>query len=171
MNIMSKVEMLLGGKARFSILEALAEAKKPITAYRIALIKGLDPAATYRCLTEFAELTVVESKKKRNVTTFILSKGTGRAAAEFLRVLKQKSSKTNDLENWISPEEQAERMSKIVKIDQFSISDTHEREQDIKKLLSKRAPGELSALVISAKIAFTELFENRNGMFILKKPK
>jgi hypothetical protein len=53
-------EAMFGGKTRFAILEALAEAKRPVTAYQIAMTKGLDPAATYRCLLEFSEFGVVE---------------------------------------------------------------------------------------------------------------
>ena len=47
-----KVEMLFGGTTRFATIEALADARQPITAYQIAMTKGLDPAATYRCLAE-----------------------------------------------------------------------------------------------------------------------
>lgn len=64
---MAKVELLLGGKTRFAVLEALAEAKRPVTACRVAMNKGLDPAATYRCLAEFSDFGIVESEIKNAI--------------------------------------------------------------------------------------------------------
>lgn len=166
-----KVEMLFGGTTRFAIIEALADARQPITAYQIAMNKGLDPAATYRCLTELSEFRIVESKTgERNQTFYKLSGGSGRAAAEFLRSLKQKTSQVVDLEKWTSPEMQSARMRKIVKLDKLdkSIFMNPDEKQDVEKIMSKRIPGELSALVTSSKIAFNELFEQKDSMFILK---
>ena len=170
---MAKVEVLLGGKTRFVVLEALAEAKQPATAYQIAMNKGLDPAATYRCLTEFSEFGIVESKiKERNQTFYKLSKGAGKAAAEFLRSLKQKISGPIDLEKWISPEIRAERMAKIVKIDinQFGTPALGKlaKGKDIADLMSNRTSGELSTLITSSQIAFNELFDEKDGTYILK---
>jgi Fe2+ or Zn2+ uptake regulation protein len=166
-----KIEMLFGGMTRFSTIEALAEARQPITAYQIAMTKGLDPAATYRCLTELSDFRIVEFVAgKRNQTFYKLSDGSGQAAVAFLRSLKQKTSTTVDLEEWMSPEMQAERMKKIVKLDQLDdpiFRNTNE-EQSVDELMSKRVPGELSALIISSKLAFDELFEQKNNMFILK---
>ena len=183
---MTKAEALLGGKTRFAVLEALADAKQPVTAYQIAMSKGLDPAATYRCLAELSELRIVASEAKErsnNQTLYKLSKGAGRAAAEFLRSLKQaqqkKTSKESiDLEKWISPEMQAERMAKIVRLDKLDTMTTSKfrnpderrrRRQDVDELLSKRISGELSALIASSKIAFDELFEQKDSStFVLK---
>ncbi len=174
-------EVLLGGKTRFAILEALTEAKWSVTAYQIAMTKGLDPAATYRCLVEFSELGVVESeiKKKRNQTFYKLSKGAGKAAAEYMRSLKkikkQKASDESiDLEKWLSPEMQAERMAKIVRFEPDTSSSPSSGKADaerkgVDELLSMRVSGELAALVTSSQIAFNELFEEKeDGTFILK---
>lgn len=168
-----KVEGLLGGKTRFAVLEALAEAYRPLTAYQIAMTKGLDISATYRCLTEFSGFQVVESEEKRaNQTYYRLSDGTGRAAAEFLRSLKQKTSQSIDLEEWLSPEMQAKRMAKIVRLnaDPPTISPSGElgEGKDINEIMSKRVSGELSALITSSQIAFNDIFEERGGTFILK---
>lgn len=164
-------EVLLGGRTRFAILEALAEAKQPVTAYQIAVTKGLDPAATYRCLVEFSKFRVVESEiKKRSQTFYRLSKGAGKAAAKYLRSLKQKTSESIDLEEWTLPDMQAERMSKIARLDTNKL-DVSPRKVDRKRvdeLLSKRVSGELSALVESSQIAFNELFELKDGTFVLK---
>jgi Fe2+ or Zn2+ uptake regulation protein len=170
---MAKVEVLLGGKTRFVVLEALAEAKQPVTAYQIAISRGLDPAATYRCLTEFSEFGIVESEmKERNQTFYKLSEGIGKAASEFLRSLKQKISEPIDLENWISPEIRAERMAKIVRINinQFDkpVSENVAKRKDITDLMSKRISGELSVLIASSQIAFKELFDKKDDTFILK---
>jgi len=165
-----KVEVLFGGKTRFAILEALAEAEQPMTAYQIAMTKGLDPAATYRCLTEFAEFGIVESNiKKRNQISYKLSGGTGKAAATFLRSLEQKTSESVDLEKWLSPEMQAERRAKIVRLEQLksSFKGADER-KGIEELMSKRVAGELSALIASSQIAFNELFKQEDGTFILR---
>ena|SRR2546422_8490919 len=166
-----KVEMLFGGNTRFAILEALAEAKQPITAYQIAITRGLDPAATYRYLTEFLEFRIVESKmEERNQTFYRLSDGAGRAAAEFLRSLKQKTPDSVDLEKWMSPEMRAKRMAKIVRLDQLDKSKFRnpDEKQNIDELMSKRVSGELSALIASSKIAFSGLFEQKDSTFTLK---
>ena len=180
--IRMKIEELFGGRTRFAVLEALAEAKQPMTAYQIALTNGLDPAATYRCLTEFSEFGIVEPVRKgRNRTSYKLSKGSGNYAVEFLRSLKQKqkqkqntSEESIDLKKWISPEMQATRMAKIVRLDRpdtkFNASTfgTPIERIDIDKLMSQRVPGELSSLIASSQIAFSELFEQNGNVFILK---
>jgi Fe2+ or Zn2+ uptake regulation protein len=174
----TRIEDLLGGKTRFAVLKALAEARQPMTAYRIAMTKGLDPAATYRCLAEFVEFGVVESKiKGRKQTSYKLSKGAGNAAAEFLGYLQEKQPEPIDLEEWISPEAQAKRMARIVRSAvRFDAPPPTPRkkpakENDVKSLLSRRTPGELSALIESSQIAFDELFEQKGGTFILKEGK
>lgn len=166
-----KVETLFGGMTRFATIEALTDAKKPITAYQIAMTKGLDPAATYRCLTELSDFRIVESKiGERNQTFYKLSDGPGQTAAEFLRSLRQKTPQSIDLEKWVSPELQAERMEKIVRLDTSDKPKLRnpDEKQSIDVIMSKRVPGELSALITSAKIAFSELFEQKNNVFILK---
>lgn len=165
-----KIEMLFGGNTRFAVLEALTNAIDATTAYQIAITKGLDPSATYRCLTELLEFRIVESEtKERNQTFYKLSNGAGRAAAEFMRSLKQKIPESVDLENWLSPKMQSERMAKIVRLDQLDESKFRNPngKQSVDEIMSKRIPGELSALITSSKIAFNELFEQKDNMFIL----
>jgi hypothetical protein len=173
---MVKAEMLLGGKTRFAVLEALAEAKRqPVTAYQIAMSKGLDPAATYRCLAEFSEFGIVEpeiKEKECNQTFYKLSKkGAGKAAVEFLRSLQQKTPKAMDFEKWASPEIRAERMAKIVRIrvDRSDTSSAPRRPtKGVVDIMSKRISGELSVLITSSQIAFNELFDEKDGKYILK---
>lgn len=177
---MAKIEMLLGGKTRFEVLEALAEAKqRPVTAYQIAMSKGLDPAATYRCLTEFSEAGIVEPeiRRKRNQTFYRLSKKAGKAAVEFLRSLKQETprAREEDFEKWTLPETQAERMAKIVRIRVKDRSGTSVPRRpakdavDVNIMLSSRISGELPALIASSQIAFNELFDEKDGKYVLKK--
>jgi Fe2+ or Zn2+ uptake regulation protein len=170
-----KAEVLFGGKTRFAILEALTGAKQRMTAYQIAMAKGLDPAATYRAISEFLSFGVVESERKvRNQTIYKLSDGAGKAAAAFLRSVQQKQSESIDLEEWISPEKQAERMAEIVALDvRQPKARTSKRagRKDVEKLLSRRAPGELAALVESSQIAFNEVFEQKDNVFILRDKK
>jgi hypothetical protein len=164
-----EVEVLFGGRTRFAALEALAQAKQSVTAYEIAMTKGLDPAATYRCLTEFSKFGIVEPEiMERNQTFYKLSKRVGKAAANYLSSLRQKESKSIEMEKWLSPEMQAERMSKIVRLGPDSLSDKAAERKGVDELLSKRASGELSALVASAQIAFNELFEQKRGIFIMR---
>ncbi len=166
-----KLSILFGGKTRFAILEALADAKQPITAYQIAMTKGLDPAATYRCLTELLEFGIAESETEgRNQTFYTLSDGPGRSASAFLRSLKQKTPESVDLVTWMSPEMRAGRMAKFIRLDKSDISKFRnlDEKQNVDKIMSKRIPGELSALITSSKIAFNELFEQKDNMFILK---
>jgi hypothetical protein len=166
-----KVEMLFGGKTRFATIEALVETRQPMTAYQIAITKGLDPAATYRCLTELSDFKIVESKTgERNQTFYSLSDGPGQAAAEFLRSLKQKTPQSVDLEEWISPQMQSARMKKIVKLDKSdkSVFRNSDGKQNIDEIMVKRTAGELSSLITSAKITFNKLFEQKDGIFILK---
>ena len=164
---------LLGGKTRFITLEALAEAKQPMTAYQIAVNKGLDPAATYRCLTEFSEAGVAKSEmKERNQTYYKLSDDVGKAAAGYLESLKRKRTKPIDLEEWLSPEMQAERMTNIVRLDpiQLNIGKGKQSPQrkTVSQLLSDRIAGELGALIESSQIAFNELFERNGDVFTLR---
>lgn len=169
--VQMKVEMLFGGNTRFAILEALTNANDAITAYQIAMTRGLDPAATYRCLTEFLAFKIVELEmKERNQTFYKLSDGAGRAAADFMRSLKQKTSESGDLEDWMSPKMQSERMAKIVRLNQLDVSKfrNSNEKQNIDEIMAKRVPGELSALITSSKISFNELFEQKDNTFILK---
>jgi|SRR5690606_3785852 len=169
---MIKAEVLFGGKTRFAILDALAEAKQPMTAYQIAMTKGIDPAATYRCLSEFLELGIVRSQpKKRNQLSYSLSEGAGKAAAAFLQSLKKKMSESIDLDEWLSPEMRAERMSKIVRLDASEVKPEVTRANQIRgvdELMSKRVSGELTALIKSSQIAFKELFRQENGTYVLR---
>ena len=162
-----KAEMLLGGKTRFTVLGALADAKAPLTAYQIAIAKGLDPAATYRTLAEFSEFGIAKSQVKRNQRYYSLSGGPGRAAVNFLRSLEEKKPRSDDIEEWLSPRMRSERLSKLVRLERSRFRDG--KVQDIGKIMSRRVRGELSALIISSKIAFDELFEKKNGVFVLKE--
>ncbi|MEW6604576.1 MAG: winged helix-turn-helix domain-containing protein [Thermoproteota archaeon] len=164
------IEALLGGRSRFAILEALAETGKPVTAYQIAMAKGLDPASTYRYLSEFLKFRVVDSERRRNQTFYRLSKGAGKAAVEYMQSLKRKASEPIDLQDWLSPEMQAERTAKIVRLDPDMIPFGKEaKAKQVAELLSKRAPRELAALVASSEAAFNELFDKRrDGTFTLK---
>lgn len=166
-----KVEMLLGGRIRFAVLEALAETKQPITAYQISMMKGLDPAATYRCLDELSEFRVVESERReRNQTFYRLSDKAGKAAAGFLQSLKQET-KVEDLEIWMSPQMRSERMAKIIKLDRVDASKFRDarKKQNVGDLMSRRTQGELSALITISKISFNELFEKKDGMYVLRE--
>jgi DNA-binding transcriptional ArsR family regulator len=170
---MSRMAELLGGKTRFAILEELAESKQPMTAYSIAVARGLDPAATYRYLKEFLEFGIVESEaNNKNQMLYKLSGGAGRAADDFLHSLKQSTAGVVDLEKWISSEAQAERMAKIILLDK-SIKSNEPLGKSLKttsfnKIVSKRVRGELAALVKSSQIAFKEKFIEDNGIFVLK---
>ena len=163
-----KAKMLLGGNTRFAVLEALTDAKVSITAYQIAMTKGLDPAATYRCLAEFSEFGIVKSQtKKGNKTSYTLSSGAGRAAANFLKSLKQKEPV--DIEEWLSPKIQSRQMAKIINLDKPDKSKFKNQDRkSVDDIMSKRIPGELAALIKSSQIAFAELFEKKNNTFILK---
>ncbi len=169
----ARVEELFGGKIRFNILESLAEAKQPMTAYQIAISKGLDPAATYRYVREFADLGIVEYVTTGNQTVYQLTNSVGNTLATFLRSVKGKEQKPMpvDLEVWTSPEMQAERTSKIVglsnKIRKLPL-DIIPENIDVENLLSRRVSGELSALIASSQIAFNELFEQNGDTFVLK---
>jgi hypothetical protein len=168
---MMKLEMLFGGNTRFAVLETLANSRDAPTAYQIAITKGLDPSATYRCLAELLEFGIVESKtNERNQTFYKLSEGSGQAAAVFLRSLKQKTPEPTDLEIWMSPNIRAERMAKIVRLDQLDTSKFRKpkEKQSMEEIMSKRTPGELSALITTSKIAFNELFEQKGDAYILK---
>jgi len=162
-----KAEMLLGGKTRFTVLGALADAKAPLTAYQIAIARGLDPAATYRTLAEFSEFGIARSQVKRNQRYYSLSGGPGRAAVNFLRSLETKP-RSDDIEEWLSPKMRSERLSKIVRLERSRFRGDGKM-QDIGKIMSRRVRGELSALIMSSKIAFDELFEEKNGVFVLKE--
>jgi hypothetical protein len=164
-----KIEMLFGGNVRFGVLEALADTRQPIAAYQIAMLKGLDPAATYRCLAEFLEFGIVVSKvSDKNQILYQLTNSIGKAASEFINSLREKTN-SFDLEKWLSTTKQSDRMATIVNLPQLknSKSKSSNEKQNIDKIMSRRIPEEMSALVMSSKIAFNELFKKRDGEFIL----
>lgn len=171
---MAKPEDLLGGRARFRVIEALAEANRGLTAYQIAIAEGLDPAATYRCLAEFFTFGIVESKPARgNQTIYKLSNESGKAAAAFLRAITEKTTEPKNIEEWLSPKMQAKRVKKFVQVDRSKIRAASFRRitgsRTIKELVSKRTPGELAALVASSKKAFNALLnEQTDDVFTLK---
>ena len=127
-------------------------------------------------MTEFSSFGIVESETtERNQTVYKLSKGTGEAAAEFLRALPQSKSKSksHDIEEWLSPEMQAVRIAKMAQVDKTKIANSPfvraTERKSISELMSKRTSGELSALIESSKIAFNELFKRQeDGVFALK---
>ena len=163
-----KVEMLFGGKTRLAVLEALSGASTPLTAYSIALSKGLDPAATYRCLAEYSEFGVVDLIKEQSQTVYTLSKGAGKAAIGYLRSLKRRAPEPADLEEWLSADMQAERMEKVAQVSRLAPVPEKAAEKSVDEILSMRVSGELSALAASSRIAFNELFEQKGGIFILR---
>ncbi|HKU49566.1 MAG TPA: helix-turn-helix domain-containing protein [Nitrososphaera sp.] len=171
---MTSEELLLGGRTRFRVIQALAEAKQPVTAYQVAITTGLDSAATYRCLMEFANFGIVESEKRdRNQTIYKLSNGAGKAAAEFLHSILQKKSEPNDLEEWISPKMRSERMAKIMRLDKGKLAASpfiqSSKRRSVDQLMSKRTPGELTALIKSSKIAFDGYFFQEEGSYVMKE--
>jgi hypothetical protein len=159
-----KAEALFGGRTRFTVLGALAGARRPLTAYQIAVAGGLDPAATYRCLAEFAEFGIARPSKADGQTFYELSDTAGKAAAKFLRSLKQELSGPTDMDAWLAPERQAARRAKIARLDVRS----GKAGGKVDELLSTRARGELSALIKSSRIAFDETFGRRNGEYVLR---
>lgn len=167
-----RLEEIFGGEIRFTILKALAEARQPATAYQIAISNGLDPAATYRYLTEFVELGIVKpSIKGRKQTAYRLSEETGRKLVAFLRSLKQQAPEPIDLEEWTEPKNQAERTARIIGLStqiQKLPARTASQEISVEDLLARRVSGELSALIKSSQIAFRELFRQKGSIFVLR---
>jgi hypothetical protein len=74
----------------------------------------------------------------------------------------KKKSESNDLEGWLAPKMQAERMAKIARLDKSKLKSSRfvraTGPKNVSQLMSKRIPGELSALIESSKIAFNGLF-------------
>lgn len=166
------MEELLGGRTRFAILEALTEAEggRPMTAWKIAVTKGLNPSLTYNYIADLLKFGVVEQVTKGNAkqTSYRLSGSVGNAAAVFLRALKQ-SQRTLpaviDLDEWMSPAMQAQR---TVMIGNDRVPPKISQVQ-VKKVRFRRKPEELSALIESSQIAFRELFDKKDGVYILKE--
>lgn len=167
------MEELLGGRTRFAILEALAEAEggRPMTAWKIAVTKGLNPSLTYNYIADLLKFGVVEQVTKCNAkqTSYRLSGSVGNAAAVFLRALKQ-SQRTLpaviDLDEWMSPAMQAQR---TIMIGNDRVPPKVSQVQVKKKMRFRRKPEELSALIESSQIAFRELFDKKDGAYILKE--
>ena len=158
------IEQFIGGRIRFAILNALAESAEPMTAYSIAIQQGLDPAATYRYLAEFAKVGIVEPvKKKQKQTAYRLSRDSGKAAIRFLNSLKQ--VKPINFEQWMSPEARAERTEKSLAArlsDEELAQLAHGGALDVeqaKKFLNRRRAGELKALAEAARIGFNQRFK------------
>ncbi len=158
------IEQFLGGRIRFAILNALAGSNKAMTAYTIAMKYGLDVAATYRYLAEFADVDIVEPvRKARKQTAYRLSQGIGKVAVNFLQSLKQKQR--IDFDEWMRPEAVSDRTAKSLKA-RLSIKDLDELVkgealsiEEAEKLLRKRKSGELEALIEVGRVGFNRTFK------------
>lgn len=88
-------EELFGGKTRSAILETLATAKKPITAYSMAKTNNLDVKTTYDILARLAGIGIVEPIVKANKqTAFKLADNDIRKA---IKVLVESTGRSEDV--------------------------------------------------------------------------
>jgi len=158
------IEQFVGGRIRFAIMNALAGSGKPVTAYSIAIRYGLDPAATYRYLAEFAKVGIVESvRKAQKQTAYRLSEGVGKAAVNFLQYLKQEQR--IDFDEWMRPKAVSDRAAKCLKarLSAGEVAELAKGEalgvEEAERLLEKRKSGELEALIEAGRIGFHRTFK------------
>lgn len=152
-------EELFGGRTRSSILEILANARKPLAAYSIAKAKDLDVKTTYDILDRLSSVGIVEPiTKARKQTAFKLANNKIRKSIKFLI----ESVNVINFDTWMSPNVQGKRLMELSKVrmppqprDQPLSADA------INRILSLRAPGELEGLVKVARASFDKMFTQR----------
>lgn len=141
---MNQLAQLLGSSTRANIVEALAKAEKPLSAYRISKSYGMNFARVYIEMKRLANLGLVRARGGRRGQEYVL-------LDENLRALASKlSSRVVTFEAWNSPEARATRFRNgQSKVPKFYLGQA-------KSLYKKptRLPGELDTLAILARNRF-----------------
>lgn len=147
---MNRLAQLLGSSTRANIVELLASAENPLSAYRVAKMYNMNVAKVY-----------VEMKKLANlglVSTITGSRGLKYTLIdESLRSLAWKlSPRIVAYDDWRSPEAKAQRFRDgLIKVPNFSLMDGPTRGRNRKPT---RMPGELNALAILARSKFDKKY-------------
>ncbi len=160
-------EELFGGKTRSSILETLATAKKPVTAYSIATTNNLDVKTTYDILNRLSSIGVVEPVTKANKqTAFKIANNDIRKS---IKVLTE-STKVINFDTWMRPNMQGRRLLQLARVrTPVELRDKPLSASAVKKILSLRAQGELEALIKVARSSFERIFKPSDGQFVLSE--
>lgn len=159
-------EELFGGKTRSSILETLANARKPLAAYSIAKTNKLDVKTTYNILDRLSSVGIVEPvTKARKQTAFKLTNNDIRKA---IKVLTESTNVIN-FDIWMRPNIQGKRLIELARIRTPSEPRNKPLSADaINKILALRADGELEALIKVARSSFSRIFKQSNGQFVVR---
>ncbi len=137
---------LLGSSTRANIVEALALAREPLSAYRVSKMYNMNTAKVYIEMKKLANLGLVSSGRGNRGSKYSLADGNLRSLA-----LKLSSSRVITYDEWRRPEAKAQRFrSGLIRVPKFSLG------RPAKTLDAKptRMPGELDTLALLAKNKF-----------------
>jgi hypothetical protein len=146
---MSRLAQLLGSSTRANIVELLASANKPLSAYRVSKMYNMNMGKVYSEMKKLASLGLVSTTTGNKGLEYAL-------VDDNLRELALKlSPRVINYDDWSSQEARAQRFrSGMIKVPKFSIG------KPSKSLDSKptRMPGELDALALLARSKFDKKY-------------
>ncbi len=142
---MSRLGVLLGSATRGNIVEALALANKPLTAYRVSKAYNMNVAKVYLEMKRLAELGLVKTDRRNRSTEYTL------ADDDLRRLAVKLSSRVVTYDNWSSREAKRARfrmgMAAVPPVSLAKPSSGVEEKQT-------RMPGELENLATLARKKF-----------------
>ena len=146
---MNRLVQLLGSSTRANIVELLALAKKPLSAYRVSKMYNMNIGKVYIEMKKLANLGLVSTTKGSRGLEYAL-------IDENLRGLALKlSSRVITYDDWRSPEAKAQRFrSGLIKVPKFSPG----RRTKLQDTKPTRMPGELNALALLARSKFDKKY-------------
>lgn len=162
-----------GNSPQMKILDYLLEfPRNDFTQKEIIEALGMSKTTFYKYfdnLLEFGMIRINRKIAKANLYSINLSNPIVQSMKNNVDYISAKIAKP--VEDWLFPKMQAKQTAKITRLDKSDESKFrgNDKTQNIDRLLSKRVPGELAALVISSKIGFGKLFEQKGNVFILNE--
>jgi hypothetical protein len=149
---MKPLAQFLGSSTRASVLEALAFAQRPMTAFRVSKMYKMNIAKVYLEMKRLADLGLVISSRGKRGLEYSLRDKTLRPL-----VLKL-SPRVISFVSWASPEARAQRFrSGMMKIPKFSLGKT-ERERPLFDMKPTRMREELDTLARLARSNFDKKY-------------
>jgi DNA-binding transcriptional ArsR family regulator len=150
--MLDRLAQLLGSSTRANIVEALALAKKPLTAYRISKMYNMNFSKVYIEMKKLKGLGLVSTIMRRRGVEYVLIDENLRALALEL------SSRTITYDDWSASEERARRFrGGLIKVPKFSLVGQN---KSLLPLGSKptRLRGELRTLALLARSKFDKKY-------------
>lgn len=146
---MSQLAELLGSSTRAKIVEALAQSRKRLSAYRISKMYNINISKTYMEIKKLARLNLLSASEGRKGLEYSL-------ADEDLRRLAIKlSGRTISYDDWNDPRAKAQRLrAGLVQVPEFSLG----KKDEPLYVKPTRMRGELDNLALLARYRFDKKY-------------